>query len=431
MNDEMHCMNKGIANTLAVVFIILTVTCILIANPVYASSGDYWVKRTPMPDLAHFVNTAVINGQIFAIGSNNTANTNYNYLYDPRSDSWVSKTPILTVQHDGAIATYKNKIYMIGGGQGITPNITTYQTGANTMYDPDTDTWTSKTPMPMGYANLKAATVDGIIYVMGGTTVASMKMSIYGINEQYNPVTDSWQSLTPMPIPVYDFGMVAIGTKIYVLGGLITSQTDPSNKTQIYDTQTDTWSFGSPMPITTCGGTAAAIADGVDSKIYYIGNEMVLKYNQYIDRWLWDFTYNSPTQMQTYDLQTGNWTVGASSPTPRISGESLAVVNKTIYAIGGYDGIGQTSANEQYFPATGMPNPIVTATVAPTFTAIPFIPTDRNASNLEPIDYLLLISVILALIVIIIISILLFRRHRKTTYLGNKNLAISKSIGYF
>lgn len=266
----------------------------------------------------------------------------------------------------------------------------------------------------MAYSSLEAVTVNGMIYVMGGTTVTSMKMHVYGINELYNPVNDSWQSLSSMPIPVYKFGMVAIGTKIYVLGGLITSQTDPSNKTQIYDTQTDTWSFGTPMPITTCGGTAAAIEDGVDSKIYYIGNEMVLKHYQYTDRWGWSYTYNSPTQI--YDLQIGNWTVGASSPTPRISGESLAVVNKTIYAIGGYDGIGQTSANEQYFPATGMPNPTVTATEAPTFTATPFIPTDRNAPHLEPIDYLLPISVVL--VFVIVLSVLLFRRHRETANLN-------------
>lgn len=346
---------------------IISLVALCVINIGYvAAFGDYWVKRAPMPNSGDFVSTAVIDGEIYVIGSNNTANSNYNYLYNPSTDSWLSKTPMPTVQMGGAIATYQNKIYVIGGGQGITPDITTYQTGANTMYDPTTDTWTSKTPMSMGYANLKAVTVEGMIYVMGGTTVTSMKMNVYGINERYNPETDSWQSLTPMPLPVYNFGMVAIGTKIYILGGLITSQLDPSNKTQIYDTQTDTWSYGTPMPITTCGGTAAAITDGVDSKIYYIGNELVLKYYEYSDSWSWDYTYDSPTQI--YDLQTGNWTVGASSPTTRISGASLAVVNNTIYAIGGYDGISQTTANEQYFPLDYQDNPPTTSPNSPTLT---------------------------------------------------------------
>jgi N-acetylneuraminic acid mutarotase len=356
-------MNKGLAKVVAVVTIFLSVTCILMAIPVYGSSLDYWVKRAPMPNSEDFVTTAVINEQIYVIGSNNTANTNYNYLYNPSTDSWISKTPMPTIQMGGAIATYQNKIYMIGGGQGISINFTTSQTGTNEMYDPTTDTWTNKTSMPMAYANLNAVTVNGMIFVMGGTTAISGKMIFYGINELYNPTADSWQSLTPMPVPAIKFGMVAVGNQIYVIGGQTNEPIKYFNQTQIYDIQTNTWSYGTPMPITTIGGVAAVIKSDLSSKIYYIGNEMVLTYYQYLNKSDWTYTTNSPTQI--YDLQTRNWTTGASSPTTRISGVSLAVVNNTMYAIGGYDGIGQTSANEQYFP---LPNDYQTNSLTPTPT---------------------------------------------------------------
>jgi N-acetylneuraminic acid mutarotase len=362
-------MNKGLARVVTVGTIFLSITCILMAVPVYASSGDYWVKRAPMPNSEDFVNTAVINEQIYVIGSNNTANTNYNYLYNPSTDSWISKTPMPTIQMGGAIATYQNKIYMIGGGQGISINFTTYQTGINEMYDPTTDTWTNKTSMPMAYANLNAVTVNGMIYVMGGTTANSGKMMFYGINELYNPITDSWQSLTSMPIPVGKFGMVAVGNQIYVIGGITNEPIKYSNQTQIYDIQTNTWSYGTPMSITTSGGVATIIKSESSSRIYFIGNEMVLKYYQYLNKSDWAYTTNSPTQI--YDLQTRNWITGASSPTTRISGASLAVVNNTMYAIGGYDGIEQTSANEQYFP---LPNDYQIDSLAPTSTPSPSVP---------------------------------------------------------
>ncbi len=394
-------MNNCLGKVAAVGVVFLIATCILMVIPVYASSGDYWVKKAPMPNSEDFVNTAVINEQIYVIGSNNTVNTNYNYLYNPSTDSWISKTPMPTIQMGGAIATYQNKIYMIGGGQGISPNITTSQTGINELYDPVTDTWTSKTPLPMAYANLHAVTVNGMIYVMGGTTVASMKMNVFGINELYNPATDSWQSLASMPIPVYNFGMVAIGTKIYVLGGHITSQLEGCNKTQIYDTLTDTWSYGTPMPITTVGGVATAInINSLSTRIYYIGNELVMKYYQYLNKSDWTYTTNSPTQI--YDLQTRNWTTGASSPTTRISGVSLAVVNNTMYAIGGYGGIGigQTSANEQYFPS---PNDYQTNSITPTSTPNPSVPEFSG---------LVILPLFIALL-FVAFSITLFRRHQK------------------
>lgn len=341
--------------------------CIFTASPAYASSGDYWVKRAPMPNSEDFVSTAVIDGQIYVIGSNNTANTNYNYLYNPATDSWTSKTPMPTVQMGGAIATHQNKIYIIGGGQGITPDFSTHQTGANTMYDPTTDTWTNKTPMPMAYANLEAVTVNGMIYVMGGTTAITGQMNIYGINELYNPATDSWQSLTSMPIPVYNFGMIAVGNQVYVLGGETNEPTRYCNQTQIYNIETNSWSYGVPMPITTSGGTAAVVTDGSSSTVYYIGNELVMKYYQSLNTSDWTYTTNSPTQI--FDFQSKNWTVGAPSPTTRISGTSLAVVNNTIYAIGGFDGVSQTSANEQYFPA-----PYQTDSPVPEFPALAVVP---------------------------------------------------------
>jgi N-acetylneuraminic acid mutarotase len=388
-------MNKGLARVVTVGTIFLSITCILMAVPVYASSGDYWVKRAPMPNSEDFVNTAVINEQIYVIGSNNTANTNYNYLYNPSTDSWISKTPMPTIQMGGAIATYQNKIYMIGGGQGISINFTTYQTGINEMYDPTTDTWTNKTSMPMAYANLNAVTVNGMIYVMGGTTANSGKMMFYGKNELYNPITDSWQSLTSMPIPVGKFGMVAVGNQIYVIGGQTNEPIKYSNQTQIYDIQTNTWSYGTPMPITTIGGVATIIKSESSSRIYFIGNEMVLKYYQYLNKSDWAYTTNSPTQI--YDLQTRNWITGASSPTTRISGASLAVVNNTIYAIGGYDGIGQTSANEQYFP---LPNDYQTNSLTPTSTPSPSVPEFSGLVILPLFISLLFIAVKL--------------RHRKT-----------------
>lgn len=48
-------------------------------------------------------------------------------------------------------------------------------------------------------------------------------------------------------------------------------------------------------------------------------------------------------------------------------------------------------------------------------TVTPYIPTDRNAPHLDPIYYLLPVSVIVA---VVLLSVLLYRRHRKTANLA-------------
>ena len=92
------------------------------------------------------------------------------------------------------------------------------------------------------------------------------------------------------------------------------------------------------MPVTT-GYSVAAVTTGVfaPTRIYYIAGE-----------WGSAEPY-CPTQI--YGPETGNWSIGATVPTPRVSNEALATVNDTIYAIGGFNGTSNISNNEQYFPA--------------------------------------------------------------------------------
>ena len=83
-------------------------------------------------------NAAVVNGKIYVIVST------VNYEYDPTTNTWATKQPMPTPRADGiAVTVFQNKIYVIGGriiGGGTT--------GINEVYDPATDSWETKTSMP-------------------------------------------------------------------------------------------------------------------------------------------------------------------------------------------------------------------------------------------------------------------------------------------
>jgi len=71
------------------------------------------------------------------------------------------------------------------------------------------------------------------------------------------------------------------------------------------------------------------------------------------------------------------------------------------------------NADTTFPPTTSNPTTIQSASLSPTSTST-LSPTDRNAPHLDPIYYLIPVSIIVG---IVILSLLLYRRHQKTATL--------------
>ncbi|NLB76330.1 MAG: hypothetical protein GX799_07675, partial [Crenarchaeota archaeon] len=255
-----------------IVILAMLVVCAILVAPVRAY-GDFWVERTPMPNSGVFLKAVTLNDKIHIIGSNYTAASNFHAHYDPVIDTWVSKESMTLYRANFAVATYQDKIYVMGGFIGVSQQFIPTATSANEMYDPATDRWVSRMALPVAEGFLEAVTINEKIYVLGGAAYNGKGYDISGINYVYDPTSDSWEPLASIPVPVYNFAMAAVGDKIYVIGGHLNSQ-EYSDQTQIYDTQTNTWSFGKPAPITTVSRAAVATTGiSAPARIYYIGAE--------------------------------------------------------------------------------------------------------------------------------------------------------------
>jgi len=128
-----------------------------------------------------------------------------NEEYDSVTNTWTTKAPMLTPRSDFGIVVVNNKIYCIGSiiGYNMSGNGKGILSTVNEVYDPSTDTWENKTSMPTMRQRPKAATVNGEIYLIGGFQYPDLPPS-QGIieldtNEVYNPKTDTWTTKTPMP----------------------------------------------------------------------------------------------------------------------------------------------------------------------------------------------------------------------------------------
>jgi N-acetylneuraminic acid mutarotase len=279
-------MSKTLA--LVIVLVFLTASCIIVVLPVSGATADEntWVSKAPMHEARSGIGAATVNGKIYVIGGTNANMASLvgglnrglvggflslNEQYDLSSDSWVFKKPMPTPRYDFAITVYENKIYCIGGKIGMDNNANQYVlSGVNEVYDPATDTWETKAPMPTRRSGLEANVVNGKIYLIGGQIQSSIfDISLCNLNEVYDPATDSWTTKAAIPIPARDYASAVIGSKIYVLGGFAGSVFN-CRQNQIYDTVSDDWNQGVSLPSSALYASGGVTSGAAAPKHIYV-----------------------------------------------------------------------------------------------------------------------------------------------------------------
>jgi len=306
------CGHSGNAGELArSVFRILLVS-LLVGTRGYAQS-EMWKTRAPMPTPRCCGAAAAIGGALYAVGGGNSQISPTFYLsvleaYDPLTDTWSVKAPMPTPRTGFGVSALNGELYVVGGGNFAIPYLASVE-----AYDPQTDSWTSKAPMPTPRSLLAVAVADGKLYAIGGSGEAGLLRIV----EAYDPQTNTWSEKTPMPAPRRGFAATALSGIIYVVGG-DDSSTPPDGRPRMvyaYDPQMDTWTTRASIPTGRDGLTAAAVG----GTLYAIGGQ-----NQ--------FGYLAT--VEAYDPVADSWSTEPPMPTARNALASGALED-TIYAVGG------------------------------------------------------------------------------------------------
>jgi N-acetylneuraminic acid mutarotase len=167
----------------------------------------------------------------------------------PQELSWVSRAPMRIPRLDFGVGAVGGRIYAIGGYSGST-------LASVEEYDPLTNTWRNRAPMPTPRARLVVAVVGDQIYAIGGVQVQGPNFGAFSFaNELYDPSTDTWEQRAPLPMdPPFNqsfanaaIGGAAVGDRIYVV--VFNTQTESLTATYEYDPALDTWDTErSPVP---------------------------------------------------------------------------------------------------------------------------------------------------------------------------------------
>jgi N-acetylneuraminic acid mutarotase/TorA maturation chaperone TorD len=162
---------------------------------------------------------AVVQGKIYvARGSGEYPSGIYwTYCYDPISNTWTKKSPIPYHRTIESFAELNGKLYAIGGGDpslGRRIEVTRVD-----VYDPTSDSWTldaiPRMSTPRTHLEPETPVVNGKIYVIGGWDGYSTLNS----TEEYDPTTNSWRKIASMPTARYALATAVVGNKIYAMGG--------------------------------------------------------------------------------------------------------------------------------------------------------------------------------------------------------------------
>lgn len=303
----------------------------------HAQAGGKWVKLAPFPEPAEEVYGATAGGKMYVFGglAPGWKPRGLVFDYNPATNTWTKRKPMQLAAHHLAVTDLNGKIYVFGGFVPPQSGPPAWQPIDNAWeYDPANDTWKALAPMPTKRGSAVAAAVGGKIYVIGGGTTSpgSKEPSIHparphlavGTVEEYDPATNSWRARTPMPTPRNHAGVGVVGGKIYVIGGrtaaAFISVGTNTDMVEEYDPATDTWGpIKRRMPTARSAVGYATYKD----RIYIAGGEFQ---DERLMAAFW--------VVEAYHPATNSWSTLPRMPIPR-HGLAGAVIGNRMHLVTG------------------------------------------------------------------------------------------------
>ena len=229
----------------------------------YDPSVDRWTSKATMPVGLHHVGLGVTGGHMYVIGGYRQSGLSVwgpvatVYAYDPATDTWAERAPMPTARGALSVTVHEGKLYAIGG----------YDRKANSaaveVYDPERNTWGSRARLPTPRDHLASATLSGQVYAIGGRLNGDYHRNL-AVTEGYDPVTDSWTRVADLPTARSGITAAEVAGRVYVFGG--EGEDGTFRESEAYDPARETWKAMAPMP-TARHGLGSAVVDG---RVYVI-----------------------------------------------------------------------------------------------------------------------------------------------------------------
>jgi len=313
----------------------------LIINLIYLFSSGFafadepiseWSSTTTLPYLLTSQPSLSFSNKVFTFGgSASTGNSHYEVLSATINStgtlsSWETTSaplPSALIWHSGAAK--ENNFYILGGreensGSSMSSVDKVY---LGTVSEGIIPSWQELTPLPKKLQLGAAAIVGDRIYYAGGYTDAASNTNQTVYFSSINPdgTIGSWQIAGLLPDPLWALGMVENGNSLIVVGG--TGDEGYSSKAYVSQINSDGtlagWEETSSLPEPSYRAGVVRVGSKIFSIGGYAGNKVYY------------------TDIKS-DGKLDSWVLSANLLPHWVGGTSVAVSNKHMYVIGGFDG---------------------------------------------------------------------------------------------
>ena len=192
-------------------------------DDVYTFYGEQWTRIGTMPrplgeTVALSLNDRIhlITGSLHGSTEAQQGATGTHLVYDADADAWTEAAPAPTARSSATGAVVDGQLYVAGGRRRESGGITNL--GTLERYDPVSDAWTTRSPLPQPSGGLAGAALDGTLYVFGGEYFSDGG-GVYEHTWAYEPEADAWTELPPMRTPRHGLAGTAIDGRVFAVGG--------------------------------------------------------------------------------------------------------------------------------------------------------------------------------------------------------------------
>ena len=187
---------------------------------VFDPATNAWTPLPSLPTARGGATAQAIGTKIYVVGGLTAAGVSLDTtdVFDTGTGTWSSTSAMSTRRDNAGSAALGGKLYVFGGGTRNVGGYANHTLNSVEMYDPATNTWAPRAPMPTGRRTMAVGTLRGRAQLIGGE-LSSSATGTFAENEEYDPVSNSWLSLTLQPTPRHGGAAGTIGDAIYVAGG--------------------------------------------------------------------------------------------------------------------------------------------------------------------------------------------------------------------
>ncbi len=227
-------------------------------NASYNLATNTWTSLAPLPAIVADTTATAINGIIYVPGGNTNSPccvpTDTLFMYNVSTDSWSGQSMPFTSEY-GCSGAIRGQLFVTGPS-----DATGYPVNLFESYNPATNAWTPlPSPTIMHVGGACGVMANKFYLASGSTYLPYQPQQLTNVVEVYDPKSNSWTQVAPMPTPVRGAGFAVWGSKLYILGGCPDSGcVGRTNLVQVYDPGKDAWSTITSVPagLASVGGAA-------------------------------------------------------------------------------------------------------------------------------------------------------------------------------